>query len=77
MDKTIEQLRKEIQQERRVNKYLKSENEELKKINSEFFKVYEHELTYYRGYKRYIPYIDKMRKSIFFKILKKLRGNKW
>ncbi len=76
MNKTVEQLQKELKQEKQVNRYLKSENDELKKINSEVFKTYEQEVNYYRGYKRYIPYIDRMRKTIFFKILKKLRGSK-
>ena len=76
MNKTIEQLQKQLQQEKEVNKYLKSENEELKKINSGTFYLYEQELNYYRGYQRYIPYIDRMRKSIFFKIFKKLRGRR-
>ena len=79
MDKTEVQLQKQLQQEKQINKFLNSEIDELKKINAGLRNAYEEGLYYQQlvaKYQNYFPYIEKFRKSIIFKVIKKIRRKK-
>ena len=79
MDKTEVQLQKQLQQEKQINKFLKSEIDELKKINAGLRNAYEEGLYYQQlvaKYQNYFPYIERFRKSLMFKIIKKVKRKK-
>lgn len=69
-----------LQREKTINKFLSSEVEELKKINNGLriaYDKYKTDANYSNElllkYQNYFPYIDKFKKSIIFKIIKKFR----
>ncbi len=79
MDKTEVQLQKQLQQEKQINKFLNSEIDELKKINAGLRNAYEEGLYYQQlvaKYQNYFPYIERFRKSLMFKIIKKVKRKK-
>lgn len=69
-----------LQREKTINKFLSSEVEELKKINNGLriaYDKYKTDADYSNElllkYQNYFPYIDKFKKSMMFKIIKKFR----
>lgn len=82
-EKQKEQLKFLLNREKEINKFLSSEVEELKKINNGLRLAYEKcktDADYCNGlllkYQNYFPYIEKFRKSIIFKVIKKIRRKK-
>ena len=76
----VEELEQKLYHEKLVNKLLVGENEELKKINAgmriayEDLKWMEAEYKELVKYKRYIPYIDRFRRSLLFRVMRKIRN---
>lgn len=76
----LEKISQDLYHERLINKILTGENEELKKINKGIKMAYddlkwmENEYLVLVKYKKYIPYIDKFRKSMLFRIAKKIKN---
>lgn len=83
MTKVQDNLVKQLNHEKRINSFLCSEINELKKINTglknaydEAYK-YKEDALYYQQivmkYQNYFPYIERFRKSLVFKIVKKVK----
>lgn len=73
IEETIKNLENQLQHEKMINKVLIGENEELKKI---IFGMNEGNYKY----KKFYPYIDRLRNSLLYRGLRKIkrffRGNK-
>ncbi len=72
MDKTteIKNLEKKIRQEKQINRILSSEIAELKAINVDLRDSKQNILN---AYQSYFSLIDRFKKSLFFKILRKIK----
>ena len=86
MTKDQDNLVKQLNREKRINSFLYSEINELKKINSGLKSAYDEAYKYKEDamhyqqivmkYQNYIPYIERFRKSLMFKIIKKVKRKK-
>lgn len=72
-EQDIEKLNKNIENERILNKVLMGENVELKKINVGLKEAYDALLEERKNYQKFFPIIDKIKKSILYRGLRKIK----
>lgn len=73
----IENLKKEMFRNKIITNMLQAENAELKKINKGIREAYDNVNNINLKYHRYFPYIDRLRKTLIFKVLRKFRRSSY
>ncbi len=72
----VKELSKNLENEQVLNKVLMAENVELKKINVGLKEAYDALLEERKKYEKFFPIIDRMKKSILYRGLRKVKRGK-